>query len=258
MKTTKTATEAARTIAQELGQNPDSKGTARLAADLGAKPTATLVNTRMEVPSPRNGRPSYRWVDGCYVVRPDGTKEFPPVRIREAWSRCASEGWAFKVVSESEYKEQTVTTKHTPGPWNANYREQTGWTADIPNGDRLKTTEANARLIAAELGQNPEHPGTKRLAEALSSTPATLTKSQEEYIARAAAFFNAGGNDWQGGDGWGFWFSNGTMSFGASSWCCKNAHAQTIARCRGDAINALRRLYIAGKNKELGAECVIV
>lgn len=49
------------------------------------------------------------------MVRPDGTKEFPPVRIREAWSRCASEGWAFKVVSESEYKEQTVTT-HTPRP----------------------------------------------------------------------------------------------------------------------------------------------
>ena len=118
-----------------------------------------------------------------------------------------------------------------------------------------KTATEAARTIAAELGQNPDHTGTKRLADALNST---LTKSQEEYIARAAAFFNAGGNDWQGGDGWGFWFSNGTMSFGASSWCCKNAHAQTIARCRGDAINALRRLYIAGKNKELGAECVIV
>jgi len=144
-----TPTDAARTASLALGRSPYSKGAEKLAADLGAKPTATLVNTRMEVPSPRNGRPAYRWVDGCYVVRPDGTKEFPPVRIREAWSRCASEGWAFKVVSESEYKEQTVTTKHTPGPWNANYREQTGWTADIPNGDRLKTTEANARLIAA-------------------------------------------------------------------------------------------------------------
>jgi len=108
--------DAARTASLALGRSPYSKGAERLAADLGAKPTATLVNTRMEVPSPRNGRPAYRWVDGCYVVRPDGTKEFPPVRIREAWSRCASEGWAFKVVSESEYKEQTVTTKHTPGP----------------------------------------------------------------------------------------------------------------------------------------------
>ncbi len=98
------------------------------------------------------------------------------------------------------------------------------------------------------------------LPEIVTFGPAerTLSRAEESYIARAAAFFNAGGNDWQGGDGWGFWFANGTMSFGASSWCCKNAHAQTIAKCRGDGINALRRLYIAGKNRELGAECVIV
>jgi len=114
-----------------------------------------------------------------------------------------------------------------------------------------------ARTIAKELGQNPDAKGTARLAEDLM-VERTLSKAEEAYIARAAAFFIAGGNDWQGGDGWGFWFANGTMSFGASSWCCKNAHAQTIAKCRGDGINALRRLYIAGKNRELGAECVIV
>lgn len=100
----RTPSQAARQIASELGQS-SPKGTARLACALsGTKPVATLVNTRMEVPSPSRGRPSYRWVDACYVVRPDGMKEYPPVRIREAWSRCASEGWAFKVVSESEYK----------------------------------------------------------------------------------------------------------------------------------------------------------
>ena len=101
-----------------------------------------------------------------------------------------------------------------------------------------------------------------RAAKFMAGLPEVVTfpiqNIDEAYIARAVAFFNAGGLQWEGGDGWGFWFANGTMSFGACSWCCKNAHAQTIARCRGDAINAIRRLYIAGKNKELGAECVIV
>lgn len=161
-----TANDTAKTVAVALGRSPYIKGAEKLAADLGAKPTATLVNTRMEVPSPRNGRPAYRWVDGCYVVRPDGTKEFPPVRIREAWSRCASEGWAFKVVSESEYKEQTVTTKHTPGPWK--WDESWGaimtdhnnpsrlispvWTGCNPRGmgpEAEAEDAANARLIAA-------------------------------------------------------------------------------------------------------------
>jgi len=172
MKHSTPAQTVAATASLALGRSPYSKGAEKLAADLGAKPTATLVNTRMEVPSPRNGRPAYRWVDGCYVVRPDGTKEFPPVRIREAWSRCASEGWAFKVVSESEYKEQTVTTKHTPGPWkievdtvegNRVYihpeARNTAWLAEVnmtpPKegtimvGCGTKDPMANARLIAA-------------------------------------------------------------------------------------------------------------
>ena len=161
-----TPTDAARTASLALGRSPYSKGAEKLAADLGAKPTATLVNTRMEVPSPRNGRPAYRWVDGCYVVRPDGTKEFPPVRIREAWSRCASEGWAFKVVSESEYKEQTVTTQRTPKGWElrglGTGDDLTIHDRDTDNGDTVATvpltgdheydrdvTTANARLIAA-------------------------------------------------------------------------------------------------------------
>jgi hypothetical protein len=117
------------------------------------------------------------------------------------------------------------------------------------------TAAKAAKQISTELGRSPREKGTGRLAEALDRT---LTKAEEDYLSRAVAFFNAGGLQWEGGDGWGFWLSGGTMSFGACSWCCKNAHAQTIARCRGDAINAIRRLYVAGKNRELGAECVIV
>lgn len=120
------------------------------------------------------------------------------------------------------------------------------------------TPTMTAEAASITLGKPPAGRGAIALAADLARTATTLTRSEEEYIARAAAFFNAGGSDWQGGDGWGFWLSGGTMSFGASSWCCKNAHAQTIARCRGDAINALRRLYVAGKNRELGAECQIV
>jgi hypothetical protein len=45
-------------------------------------------STRFEVPSPRNGRPCYRWVEGVYVVL-DGKKIYPPMRIREAKSFVA-------------------------------------------------------------------------------------------------------------------------------------------------------------------------
>jgi len=44
MKRSMTATEAARTIAQELGQNPDSKGTARLAEALAKCESWTVQN----------------------------------------------------------------------------------------------------------------------------------------------------------------------------------------------------------------------
>ena len=112
-----------------------------------------------------------------------------------------------------------------------------------------------ARTASLALGRSPYSKGAEKLAADLDRT---LSTTEEAYIGRAVAFFNAGGLQWEGGDGWGFWLSGGTMSFGACSWCCKNAYSQTIAKCRGDAINAIRRLYIAGKNKELGAECVIV
>lgn len=39
--------------------------------------------TQFEVPSPRKGRPGYRWVEGVYVIL-DGKKIYPPMRIREA------------------------------------------------------------------------------------------------------------------------------------------------------------------------------
>ena len=60
------------------------------------KPMATLERTRAEVPSRSRGRPSYRWVAAVYVIRPDGTKEYPPVRLREAWARCRAEGWIYR------------------------------------------------------------------------------------------------------------------------------------------------------------------
>jgi hypothetical protein len=88
------------------------------------------------------------------------------------------------------------------------------------------------------------------------ATEYALTDMDREYIAEAARSFASGGNDWQGPDGWGFWFYGGTMSFGANSWCCKNAYAQKIVRYRGDAINAMEALYIAGKTRPMGAECV--
>ncbi len=166
MKRNSIASQAARTIAKELGQNPDHPGTARLAADLGAKPTATLVNTRMEVPSPRNGRPSYRWVDACYVVRPDGTKEFPPVRIREAWSRCASEGWAFKVVSEDEYKEQNVS-KYEPK----------GWTTIMDHNDNIQVIDDRERVVATVTEDEEHNFGSEKVeanARLIASAPELL------------------------------------------------------------------------------------
>ena len=117
------------------------------------------------------------------------------------------------------------------------------------------TADQVSKTASLSLNRSPYSKGAEKLAADLDRT---LTKAEEDYLSRAVAFFNAGGLQWEGGDGWGFWFANSTMSFGACSWCCKNAHAQTIAKCRGDAINAIRRLYVAGKNRELGAECVIV
>jgi hypothetical protein len=46
-------------------------------------PKIEFEDTRIEIPSPRNGRPSYRWVDALYVIV-DGKKLYPPMRIREA------------------------------------------------------------------------------------------------------------------------------------------------------------------------------
>ncbi len=46
-------------------------------------PCITFEPARFEVPTQRNGRPGYKWVDGLYVVV-NGAKQYPPMRIREA------------------------------------------------------------------------------------------------------------------------------------------------------------------------------
>ena len=45
--------------------------------------TITYEPTRLEVPAPRDGRPSYKWVDGLYVVV-NGNRLYPPLRAGEA------------------------------------------------------------------------------------------------------------------------------------------------------------------------------
>ena len=45
--------------------------------------TVTYEPTRLEVPEPRDGKPSYGWVDGLYVVV-NGNRLYPPLRVGEA------------------------------------------------------------------------------------------------------------------------------------------------------------------------------
>lgn len=51
-----------------------------------------LIRTRIEVPSPRNGRPGYRWTTGYYVVGPDCHRQFPPLNRKEAYE-SARQQW---------------------------------------------------------------------------------------------------------------------------------------------------------------------
>ncbi len=39
------------------------------------------------------GGPGYRWVDGVYIITPDGKKLFPPMLKRDARAYCKREGW---------------------------------------------------------------------------------------------------------------------------------------------------------------------
>ncbi len=57
------------------------------------QPIATLQRTQIEIPRPVRGRPSYVWVEGVYVIQPDGKTLFPPMRIREARKFCKAQGW---------------------------------------------------------------------------------------------------------------------------------------------------------------------
>lgn len=53
-----------------------------------------LERTRVEVgtATPRRPRPGYRWASAYHVIRPDGTKEYPPLRRAEAYARARELG----------------------------------------------------------------------------------------------------------------------------------------------------------------------
>lgn len=55
--------------------------------------TVTLQRTHIEVPTTtKQGRPAYRWATGYYVIRPDGVKEYPPTKRKEAYIRARELG----------------------------------------------------------------------------------------------------------------------------------------------------------------------
>jgi hypothetical protein len=51
--------------------------------------TVVLERTRIEVGT---GRPGYRWTTGYYVIGPNGVKQYPPLRRREAYA-AARQQW---------------------------------------------------------------------------------------------------------------------------------------------------------------------
>lgn len=54
---------------------------------------ASLIPMLVEVGSPRNGRPAYRWTTRYVLVQPDGAQVFPPMTKREAVATCKDNGW---------------------------------------------------------------------------------------------------------------------------------------------------------------------
>lgn len=55
--------------------------------------TVKLIQTRIEVGAPRNGKPGYRWTTGYYVVNPETERrEHPPIRRKEAYARARELG----------------------------------------------------------------------------------------------------------------------------------------------------------------------
>lgn len=57
---------------------------------------AILRNVRFEVPYTRNGRPSYKMVEGYQVISPEGSQLFPYMRKLEAISFCKQRDWKYE------------------------------------------------------------------------------------------------------------------------------------------------------------------
>jgi hypothetical protein len=65
-------------------------------ANAQAARMARLEAMPVEVASPRNGRPAYRWAMRYVLVQPDGSQVFPPMTKREAKATCDANGWTLE------------------------------------------------------------------------------------------------------------------------------------------------------------------
>ena len=74
-------------------------------------------------------------------------------------------------------------------------------------------------------------------------------------ISRIADAIHAGSNDVVLSGNRGVWLQGGTVSMGISRVFEREAFAQTLAPCRGDAINRLRELNRACQERAPGDPC---
>lgn len=63
---------------------------------------ARLEPTRIEVPRKNGRKPcTYVWVPAVFVIKEDGSRIYPPMRIQEARRYCREEGIQIEVADEN-------------------------------------------------------------------------------------------------------------------------------------------------------------
>jgi hypothetical protein len=61
--------------------------------------TLVFERTMFEISRPKNGRPSFALVEGYYAII-NGSRQYPPMRCREARRFASDEGFSFVIAGE--------------------------------------------------------------------------------------------------------------------------------------------------------------